>query len=443
MILCQPGDTEKTMSDDRKLHIWVAEVETPDGCVLTLSGVSAIAHHKYKSGHYTFLDNFLNPFWQRLTDQLPLGLAPNTVTAVGGSCCLLSYLLTAHYNFDLQQRVPDWLLLVNGLCLFTYYTFDCMDGKQARRTKSSTPLGQLFDHGMDCVCNLSHVSLMQNIVGLKGVPCLWLQISLQIGFFQAQWEEYYTGTLPHAVGNIGATEVLYGIALWAVGSGLGMIDRTIYSQEIPQYFTDYLLKLPAAPSILGNNPETTHLLHYRDLFILVWVYGYGSIAFGSFLRVQSQIASPKILCSALTKLLSPLSLCAAAIYVGNELNDNLPDNNNGGIRYPSLCIGLVFCIITVKLIVLGMARMAFATLQLDIIPIWLILGLYRLESPFMPSPATKVAVLQQTFALASVAYLIRLVWWTKRAMDQICQRLQIQPFGVVPQSPSKEKKKSL
>jgi ethanolaminephosphotransferase len=441
-MMCQPSDTDQTISDDRNTHIWVVEAEIPNGCVLTPSGVSAIAHHKYKPGHYTFLDNFFNPFWQRLTDQLPLGLAPNTVTAIGGSCCLLSYLLTAHYNFDLQQRVPDWLLLVNGLCLFTYYTFDCMDGKQARRTKSSTPLGQLFDHGVDCICNLSHVSLMQNIVGLKGVPCLWLQMTLQIGFFQAQWEEYYTGSLPHAVGNIGSTEVLYGIALWAIGSGLGMIGRTIYSQEMPQYLTDYLLKLPAAPSILGNNPETTHLLHYRDLFILVWVYGYGSIAFGSFLRVQSQIASPKILCSALTKLLSPLSLCAAAIYVGHELNDGIPDNSNGGIRYPSLCIGLVFCIITVKLIVLGMARMAFATLQLDIIPIWLILGLYRLESPFMPSSATKVVVLQQLFALASVAYLIRLVWWTKRAMDQICQRLEIRPFGVVPQSPSKEKKKT-
>jgi len=26
---------------------------------------------------------------------------------------------------------------------------DAMDGKQARRTKSSSPLGQLFDHGCD------------------------------------------------------------------------------------------------------------------------------------------------------------------------------------------------------------------------------------------------------------------------------------------------------
>lgn len=32
-----------------------------------------------------------------------------------------------------------------SLCLLQ----DCMDGKQARRTGSSSPLGQLFDHGCD------------------------------------------------------------------------------------------------------------------------------------------------------------------------------------------------------------------------------------------------------------------------------------------------------
>lgn len=425
----------------RQTHIWLVEEEIPDGCVLTKKGVSIIAHHKYKPGHYTFFDKLLNPFWQILTDQLPIKLAPNAVTSMGGTCCLLSYLLTAHYNFDLKadHAIPDWLLIVNGLCLFTYYTFDCMDGKQARRTKSSTPLGQLFDHGMDCICNLSHVSLIQNIVRLNGVSVLWLQATLQLGFFQAQWEEYYTGRLPHAAGNIGTTEALYGISLWAVGSGLGVFDRAIYGSEIPQSVSGYLLQIPGVRSVLGADIEATQEgLHYRDAFILVWVYGYGGLAVSSFLRVLSQISSPKVLMSAMTKLLSPLSLCVAAIYVGHELN-LANDSRYGGIRFPSLCIGLVFCIITIKLIVLGMAQVAYASLQLDVFPIWLILGLYQLESPFMSSPETKIAVLQQVFALASVAYLWRLIWWTNSAMDQICQRLKIKPFAVVPEVASKGK----
>lgn len=34
-----------------------------------------------------------------------------------------------------------------ALGLWLYSTFDNIDGKQARRTGSSSPLGQLFDHG--------------------------------------------------------------------------------------------------------------------------------------------------------------------------------------------------------------------------------------------------------------------------------------------------------
>lgn len=42
---------------------------------------------------------------------------------------------------------PRWVYFSCGAAAFTYLHLDCIDGKQARRTKSSSPLGQLFDHG--------------------------------------------------------------------------------------------------------------------------------------------------------------------------------------------------------------------------------------------------------------------------------------------------------
>lgn len=33
-----------------------------------------------------------------------------------------------------------------GIGLFIYQSFDAIDGKQARRTGTSGPLGELFDH---------------------------------------------------------------------------------------------------------------------------------------------------------------------------------------------------------------------------------------------------------------------------------------------------------
>lgn len=38
-----------------------------------------------------------------------------------------------------------------ALGLFLYQSLDAIDGKQARRTDSSSPLGELFDHGCDSV----------------------------------------------------------------------------------------------------------------------------------------------------------------------------------------------------------------------------------------------------------------------------------------------------
>lgn len=42
---------------------------------------------------------------------------------------------------------PWWVYFLCGFAVLAYLHLDCLDGKQARRTKSSSPLGQLFDHG--------------------------------------------------------------------------------------------------------------------------------------------------------------------------------------------------------------------------------------------------------------------------------------------------------
>merc|ERR1712166_104189 len=103
-----------------------------------------------------------------------------------------------------------------------------MDGKQARRTQQSSPLGQLFDHGFDCLCNLAHISCQAGGYLLLGGTYYFMafQGSLFFAFFMAQWEEYYTGELPHAMGNFGVTETNYGLGLFAIyNSFLGKHGR--------------------------------------------------------------------------------------------------------------------------------------------------------------------------------------------------------------------------
>ena len=167
--------------DHRHEHVWFFEEtndfdNTTSAEVLTKSGIIQITTKwKYIAGNYTILDNILNPLWTYITyNFIPITIAPNTITALGGCCCLFSYIITAHYNFNLVNNgnnntgplpssssllmttsdndimfmdnqdgssnnndhdsssssvLPNWIYLVNGLCLMLYYTLDCCDGK--------------------------------------------------------------------------------------------------------------------------------------------------------------------------------------------------------------------------------------------------------------------------------------------------------------------------
>lgn len=57
------------------------------------------------------------------------------------------HVFTVLYLYCMQ--IPRWAYAVNALSLFVYQTLDALDGKQARRTGSASPLGEIFDHGCD------------------------------------------------------------------------------------------------------------------------------------------------------------------------------------------------------------------------------------------------------------------------------------------------------
>ena len=80
---------------------------------------------------------------------------------------------------------------------FIYQSLDAIDGKQARRTGSNSPLGELFDHGCDALSTL--------FVGLTGVSAIGLQshpyillgfmlLALELAFFY-HWQTYVCGIL--------------------------------------------------------------------------------------------------------------------------------------------------------------------------------------------------------------------------------------------------------
>lgn len=55
----------------------------------------------------------------------------------------------SHERALILFQAPLWAYLLCAVGLFVYQSLDAIDGKQARRTNSSSPLGELFDHGCD------------------------------------------------------------------------------------------------------------------------------------------------------------------------------------------------------------------------------------------------------------------------------------------------------
>ncbi|KAI8432898.1 hypothetical protein MSG28_013819 [Choristoneura fumiferana] len=107
----------------------------------------------------------MHPFWNKVVEFVPRWVAPNLLTFLGFLLTVLDFVLLSYYDYsytaasarnetivELSERpevIPQTLWYALAVFLFLAYTLDGIDGKQARRTQTSGPLGELFDHGLD------------------------------------------------------------------------------------------------------------------------------------------------------------------------------------------------------------------------------------------------------------------------------------------------------
>ncbi|RXM99037.1 Ethanolaminephosphotransferase 1 [Acipenser ruthenus] len=123
----------------------------------------------------------MHPFWNSVVKFLPTWLAPNLITFTGFIFLVLNFLMLAFFDYD-------------------FYASDGVDGKQARRTNSSTPLGELFDHGLDSWACVFFVVTVYSIFGRVeagvGVRTLYYILWVVLfSFILSHWEKYNTGVL--------------------------------------------------------------------------------------------------------------------------------------------------------------------------------------------------------------------------------------------------------
>lgn len=149
----------------------------------------------------------LQPYWTWLVTLFPEWMAPNLITLLGLVFILINVATILCYviNVDWQTGYPlakgqvemPWYVYASfGVGLFAYTSFDAIDGKQARRTQTSSPLGELFDHGTDALNTYLGCIILAYTLSVANTWGFPLFVAVSLGYFYlSTWETYHRKTL--------------------------------------------------------------------------------------------------------------------------------------------------------------------------------------------------------------------------------------------------------
>ncbi|KAI4861811.1 Choline/ethanolaminephosphotransferase [Hypoxylon rubiginosum] len=180
--------------------------------------------YKYSSVDHSLTSKYiLKPFYTNVVIKcFPMSMAPNLITLTGFMFVVANFFTLLWYNPSLDQDCPPWVYYSWAAGLFLYQTFDAVDGTQARRTRQSGPLGELFDHGVDALNTSLEVLIFaasQNM-GQSWYTVAVLFASLQT-FYVQTWDEYHTKTLTLGVVNGPVEGILILVFVYALTGYMG------------------------------------------------------------------------------------------------------------------------------------------------------------------------------------------------------------------------------
>ena len=231
-----------------------------------------------------------------LVKMLPMWLAPNLVTLLSFAFNVLPHLLIiCLYGNDMEGPIDSWVAVMLGLAYFFYTTLDNMDGKQARRIGAGSPMGMLFDHGLDAttaVVVMYPLGRIHNIGG--GLPLLLFIMMSTVPFYYITLEEYYMGkmVLPAFSGPDDTSLVISALCFYTAYQGsefwlkeydLGFGSHRVVHLAISAIFISELAHVFLSVSqnlYAGRKSETfkkrytpaSFLVHLSYMAVLVSVY---------------------------------------------------------------------------------------------------------------------------------------------------------------------------
>jgi len=198
--------------------------------ILTKSQTRKLQQHKYNSLSISYADAFMQPWWNFVVGLMPMWIAPNLITIIGLAVNVFTSLIHLYYCPTATEEAPTWVPLSCALGLFIYQTLDAIDGKQARRTKSSNALGELFDHGCDSMSTIFVTLAGACSMGMGHIQYFMMFECFMASslFYLAHWQTYVTGQMKF--GKFDVTEAQ--IAMMAMQTVTAFLGTNFWSWQL-------------------------------------------------------------------------------------------------------------------------------------------------------------------------------------------------------------------
>ncbi len=235
--------------------------------------------YKYNVSDRAILSKLYQPLWNWMLSFIPESVHPNMLTFCSFTCILVGYRLSLGLQFsglqdpslDNMASRPFWSIIAMQILCSAYMHLDALDGKQARKLRCSSPIGELLDHALDNIGMIFGVLSLTNAWGITApIQIYLLTFSCSIGFFASHLDAYLSKEQVIVFGKFsGPCEaiLLYQIALfaslWRKRFFLEQVEWYALVSYIPTFFA----------SVTGLYMLGKLLAYWRDAQRSTWVIG--------------------------------------------------------------------------------------------------------------------------------------------------------------------------
>jgi|AntRauTorckE5430_2_1112549.scaffolds.fasta_scaffold07156_1 ethanolaminephosphotransferase len=399
---------------------------------LSKDGIQALKDFQYNGADNSLIYKYiLSPLAGFLVDNAtPSTIAPNAITLFGFSFMIISFMLMASHCPTLDHcgpqnnEIPSYIFLFNGVATLVYQTLDNMDGKQARKTGSSSPLGLLFDHGLDA---------WNVIVGTVNTLCILaiasndffclaaVSFSTAAAFYVATWEEYHTHKMLLPIIN-GPTE---GVLVTAALSFTSWWKGRQFWHEFGLYDGLYEFVEPFLPMAVKSFVEehlVTGMANKDLLCVFLAVMAVREVAAKILFVVR------KYGLKSLTGLIPLSSLMIMSVLILRTNPQVFFENQ----RTSLLLFGVIFVEMTTGLMLDHMTRSKFDPFRTTLVPIFILYSILDLKL----LSADQISLYMMICTCGISSYMILK---TKITIAEICNCLGIFVFDIVTPHPNNKK----